>query len=383
MRKRILKIGIFCCCYLVFISCKKPFTPKLEQKDINVLVVEGYIDGSDTISFKLSRTRKIYPGDTAISKNELNAHLTIQDNHNNSYPLFDKGNGLYRSNGILNLNPAYQYRIHLSTTDAKEYVSDFIAYKVSPPIDSVGWELKNDGVQVYVNTHDISNTTRFYRWEYSETWEFHSSFISFLQYDPINDTIVNRNDNIYTCWRTQNSSSIVIGSSAKLANDLISKGPILFFNNHDERLNVLYSILLKQYPLDENGYNYLLELKNNTENTGSIFDAQPTQTSGNIHNVSDASERVIGYVGAGNHVEKREFIALRPLPPGWILPSDCLLDTVGLKKGRLKDVFFTNLNTPVDYNFSPTGNLIGYWYSKRSCVDCTMFGTNVKPSFWP
>lgn len=382
MEKQIIKIIIFFCCFLVFINCKKPFIPNLVQTDINVLVVEGYIDGSDTVSFKLSRTRKIYPGDTADSKNELNARITIEDSHRNIYPLVENGNGLYRSNGILNLNPTYQYRLHIITADHKEYLSDYVLYKVSPPIDSVGWELKNGGVQVYVNTHDVNNKTRYYRWQYIETWQFHSWYYSLLQYDSIDNIVVDRTKPIYTCWRTENSTSLILGSTAKLASDVISKGPIEYFNNHDDRLNILYSILVKQYPLDENGYNYLFQLKSNTENTGSVSDPQPSQTSGNIHNVSDASERVIGYISAGNHLEERIFISRNSLPSDWYVPNPCPpMDTVHLHNE--KDGFYVRGLIPIDYNYSDNGALIGYLASSRICVDCTLFGTNKKPSFWP
>lgn len=382
MRKPIINIVIIVCCCLVFVDCKKPFTPKLEQTDINVLVVEGYIDGSDTISFKLSRARKIYPGDTAVSKNELNARIAIEDDHHNTYPFVESGNGLYRSNGILNLNPAYQYRLHFFTTDGKEYLSDFVAYKVSPPIDSVGWDLKDGGVQVHVSTHDVNNKTRYYRWEYSETWQFHSWYDSYLEYDPIRNIVVDRTEQIYTCWKTDYSTSLILGSTAKLASDVVYKGPIVYFNNHDDKLNILYSILVKQFPLDENGYNYLLGMKNNTENGGSIFDAQPSQALGNIHNVSDASERIIGYVGAGNHLEERKFIASSSLPADWYVPNPCPPeDTV--KFGDEKKAFYGSSLMPVDYNYSAGGNKIGYLAAGPSCVDCTLFGTNKKPSFWP
>ena len=381
MGKQIINTFILFYICLIFIDCKKPFTPELNQTDVNVLVVEGYIDGSDTISFKLSRSRKIYPGDTAVSKNELHARITIEDNQRHTYPLIESGNGLYRSNGILNLSPVYQYRLHFFTSDGKEYLSDFVPYKVSPPIDSVGWELLNGGVQVYVNTHDVNNKTRYYRWEYSETWQFHSRYNSILQYDPVTDKVVYRTESIYMCWRSNNSSSIIIGSTAKLANDVLSKGPIVYISYPDNRLSVLYSILVKQYPLDENGYNYLLALKSNTENTGSISDPQPSQTSGNIHNLSNPSERIIGYVSAGNHLEQRMFISARSLTSDWFEPVSCSLDSYPFGKER-EDFNYTGL-VPVDYDYGSGSSPLGYLASSRTCVDCTLFGTTTKPSFWP
>jgi hypothetical protein len=382
MKKKLIPILLVSLYSLLLWDCKKTFTPQLKQSDLNVLVVEGYIDGADTVFFKLSRSRKIYPGDSATSKNELNAHVTVEDDHNNSYPLIESGNGSYKSSGILNLNSAFQYRLHIITSDGKEYASDFVPYKICPPIDSVSWELKDGGVQIYANAHDGNNNTRYYRWNYIETWQFHAWYYSILKYDMPTNTVVNRTELVYTCWRSNNSSSILIGSSARLANDVISKAPLVYVTNHDPKMDILYSILVKQLPLDLKGYNYLSAMKNNTESTGSISDAQPSQVSGNIHNVNDASEQVIGYVGAGNHLEKRIFIDYSSLPAGWVVFNPCS-PTETITFGHEIDFYKKNLEA-VDYAYDASGNnIIGYSASTKSCVDCTLFGTNVKPTFWP
>ena len=49
-------------------------------------------------------------------------------------------------------------------------------------------------------------------------------------------------------------------------------------------------------------------MKGNTEDVGSIFGSQPNQNHGNIHNVADSSEMVIGYIGAGSIQQQRIFI---------------------------------------------------------------------------
>ena len=50
-------------------------------------------------------------------------------------------------------------------------------------------------------------------------------------------------------------------------------------------------------------------MKKNTEQTGSLFDPQPSQLSGNIHCLTDPNELVIGYVEITQEQTQRIFIS--------------------------------------------------------------------------
>ena len=377
---------MFCCLSGIAItSCKDSFDPVLKQTDVNSLVVEGYIDGTAPAQFKISRSRILTVGDTAARKYELNASVTIEDDHQNTYPLTETGSGGYSSINPLNLTPSYQYRLHIFTSDRREYISDLVPLKQSPPIDSVAWEIKDNGVQILLNTHDLNNATRYYRWEYSETWEFHSRYLSSweanISYNPDAVSMVPRTEDVYTCWQTHNSTNILLGSSAKLSNDLINRAPIVYIEQHDKKISVLYSIWVKQYALDIQGYNYYAAIRDNTERVGSIFDPQPNQTAGNIHCVTDPDEKVIGYIAAGNSVEKRIFISNSSLPPFWNIYPDCPIREVPNIRDSLI-FYFDGGWDPIDKMLTPTNQVV-YSASYKDCVDCTLTGTNVKPSFWP
>ena len=337
------------CCLSVSdaLNCKVPYDPSLKPTDTNALIVEGYIDGAAPVSFKLSRSRILSVGDTAAKHYELNARVTIEDDHQDQFPLVDSGSGVYNSGSILNLNPSYQYRIHIFTSDGREYSSDLVPFKQSPAIDSIGWKIKDDGVQTFVNTHDPNNATIYYRWEYSETWEIHSSYYATLQYLPASNTVVSRTDQVYDCWQTDNSTNVYLGSSASLASDVINEMPLAYIPPHDDKLRVLYSILVKQYPLDVNGYNYWVAIRNNTERVGSIFDPQPNETTGNIHCVTDPSENVVGYINAGTSTQKRAYIYNRSLPNDWNLIQDCPFKIVPPNPDSLKFIF-GGIYDPID-----------------------------------
>lgn len=367
--KWILLIGI-----LFLTRCKDPYDPPIKGSANHYLVVEGYINPDGQTNIKLSRTRNITAGDTASDINELNANVVIEDNTNNTYPLSENGNGNYSGN--FNLNTSNHYRLHITTSDHKEYLSKFVSCKISPPIDNVGWNLNNgNGVQVFVNTHDPNNNTRYYRWSYTETWEFHSQYYSLFTYVHSDSTVIPRAIPVFVCYNTDDASTILLGSSAKLQQDVIHEEPLIGIPLHDRKISVLYSILVTQYALDSAGYNFWSAMKSNTENVGSIFDSQPNQTRGNIICTSDSTEPVVGYIGAGVTQQSRLFINNSELPVGWNQPQNC-----------------TEYNVPGDsivYYFGG-GSFIpiqitatGYFSASSSCVDCTLSGSPLKPSFWP
>src|ERR1700743_3620346 len=176
MKKRYLFLtGII---IMLITNCTKPYAPKAITNVSNYLVVEGVINtgSNDSTIIKLSRTVPLSAG--VGTTPELGATITIQSDNNQSYSLHDEGNGIYMSDD-LNLDNTHKYRLNINTSDGKNYVSDYLAPVVTPPIDSIGFTIKGNGVQIYANTHDPNNNTHYYRWDFTETWQFHSKFFSY------------------------------------------------------------------------------------------------------------------------------------------------------------------------------------------------------------
>jgi len=378
-QKHFLLISSCCFALLAFDGCKVPYDPPIKSSNAHYLVVEGYLNGNGQTNIKLSRTRNITQGDTAAYIIETGAHLRIEDEQNNILPLNESGNGIYTGNYFL--YSGNKYRLHISTSNGKEYVSAFVPFKQSPPIDTINWNFKNGGVQIYANTHDPQNHTTFYRWDYTETWEFHSAYFSGLIFNSQSQTVVPRTNQVYICWRTENSTAIYLGSSAKLKEDVISQAPLNLIAFGDPRISVLYSILVTQHALDSAGYNYWNAMKSNTENVGSIFDPQPNQTRGNIRCTTDSSEIVVGYIGAGTTQQKRIFINNNQMPANWNSPSGCTIDSIP-KDSIVYYLGGTGGFLPIDTILDPYTRF-AYTASYNNCVDCTYYGTNIKPSFWP
>jgi hypothetical protein len=377
---------------LIALSCRKPFTPAIASDSNHYLVIEGVVNTNDSTFIRISRTQKIDTIHT-ISP-EANAVVTVESDANNTYTLNQKVAGIYAA-ASLNLDPAHKYRLRVKTTGNKEYVSDFVPVKNSPAIDSIGFIAGATGVQIYANTHDSKNATQYYRWEYNETWQFHSMYVSAYKSNGVDSLFARKvSEQVYNCFGNDVSSTIVIASTARLIKDIIYQAPITVVPSTSEKIETKYSILVKQYALTSDAYTFWLNLQNNTEKLGSIFDVLPSDNLSNYHCVNNPNELVVGYLSVGGTSTKRIFISAAQLPKTYspVYPEVCEIDTAfqnpphggtlpisGLipANSPYTPVFGLYLKPP-NINGTPTA----YTYSTILCVDCTIRGNVAPPPFW-
>jgi len=372
-------------------QCKQTYVSPYKSPPTGYLVVEGFIAGNAPTQFTLSRVIRL-PGDSAIPP-VTKAKVQVEGTDQSVYPLVETTAGVYKAADTLPLSPGVRYRLRISTTDGKTYLSDNVPYKVSPGIDSINWVQDGNGVTIYANTHDPANSTRYYQWQYAETWEYTSaeySSFKFLAGSRSNgkDSVVRREDSeyVYTCYQGDQSTTLLLGSSTKLAQDVIYRQKLLVIPRGSVQLSVLYSVIVTQNALTEDAYNFLSLMKSNTESLGSIFDAQPSELQGNIHNLAHADEPVIGYVSAGTILRQRIFINVTALN-NWGYSFGCALpDTLVYDdpNGLFVDQILKGGDfIPLDRAYNMRG-FIGWDANGRYCVDCRVRGgVTKKPSFWP
>lgn len=357
-------------------ACKQTYAPPVIADPPTYLVVEGFIENNSTDStvFTLSYTVKI---DSSTFTPALGATVMVEGSDNSSYPLGEVGNGKYGAFlGALNSNVTY--RVHIFTSSGKAYASDYVSLVYNPPIDSVNWVRQNSppfqGIQIYVNTHDPQNNTHYYSWKYQECWEFHSSFESNYEYVPGVGVEAVFPINDFVCWKYNNSTDILLGNSSQLSNDVIYEAPITVVPFDSQQISVRYSILVTQYALTKDAFEWWQILQKNTEQIGSIFGVQPSANPGNIHCLTDTSEQVLGYVYGGNSRSQRIFITNAQVQP-WNYTTDCV-EMIG---------YNLDLNYLWDNGYLPWYIQQGsgtVHYAFKQCIDCRLTGTNVPPSFW-
>jgi hypothetical protein len=385
MRERQIRYFVLTATIFGTAMCRKAYDPPAIKASNHFLAIDGVINTgkNSTTTFRLSRSVSL--ADTLPYIPELNAQVLIQTVNGPAYPLKDTGtNGIYVSEP-LTLDPTQQYQLSVTASDGNKYLSDAVTPKPSPAIDSITWGTVDDpitdaqAIQVFVNSHDPTNNTRYYRWDYLETWQHHAHFQS---YWGISDGLVypvTDEQGTYSCWSTASSNTILLGTSITLAADVINHIQIASFAQNDPRLDVEYSMLVRQYPLDLNAYNYWLTIQKNSQTLGGLFDIQPSQITGNIHAVSNPNSPVLGYVSASSIQEQRIFIP----NPGWRSnpPIDCPINVI--ESDPDNSLVWNYPDTSFGIWYFNTGNPPTINITYKDCVDCRyQGGTTVKPSFW-
>jgi hypothetical protein len=377
---------IYACIVLAVFSCREKYVPPFAAPGKGYLVVDGVINsGQGPTTIRLGRSVPL--SDTSRARTETKAIVRVEGEDNSVYPLTEGTQGVY-STPQLGLNNNVKYRLYIKTTEGREYLSDFAKPIKTPPIDTIRWEQPSD-LTLYINTHDPQNNIRYYRWEYDETWEFHSYYFTQLKYlkTPVGqpyavDYIFPSMDfdyTISTCWQSESSAGLLIGSSAKLSRDSIDL-PLRTIPRGSAKLSVLYTIKVRQNSVSKEGYEFLQRMKKNTESTGTLFDAQPSELVGNIHAKNDPTDLVLGFMEVADVQEKRIWINTSQLNQ-WGYTQACPLRIVDNHPDSIK--LYSSLAPTTAADLTPQGAIVTFNATDYLCVDCRLRGTNVKPPFWP
>ncbi|MBD2699892.1 DUF4249 domain-containing protein [Spirosoma sp. BT702] len=356
-------------CIALVGGCVDPYRPPEITSPASYLVVNGFFNSAPgtTTTIRLSRTQNLTDFKTPAV--ETKAIVTIESQNKAVYTLKEGTPGSYTLAGVTPVE-GDTYRLHIQTRGT-DYYSDYVPMVKTPPIDSVSWDVVDDGLQISANTHDPQNNTRYYRWEYEATWEYYSQYYSSLELNG--NRIVSRQFPVNRCWNSESSTNIITTSTTRLSQDIVSKHPLTFIPGTSIKLESRYSILVKQSSLTKAGFEYYDQLAKITQNIGSIFDPQPSQITGNIKSSASATDLVLGFFRVGNVETKRIFITKSQLPRWYTFTGleGCVTDTLGLK-----DILDAKPAILTEY-------LTEYITSSEYCVDCRLRGgVLTKPAFW-
>jgi hypothetical protein len=366
---------------LVATGCVDPYDPPVNNNDPQYLVVDGFINADDGVAtVKLSRTLPLSAEN--VPKAESSAVVKVEAEGNEEYLLAENNAGVYVSD-TFPVSTTKKYRLKIQAA-GKEYLSDYITPAATPEIDTITWSITEDGLDIYGSTRNNSGTGRYYKWDFTETYEYNSPFISVVK---VVDSVVqmrDASDYIYKCYRTEVNKHILVTTTSLLSENVVSNFKLLSIPNNSIKLSVRYSMLVKLQSLSEDAYTYWVNVQKNTETLGGLFDPLPSQVKGNLHCTGDPAEPVIGFFDGGDMSEKRIFISKTELKGGHIYypPPTCEADTV--PPDQVKYVSDPNsLITPV-YATNGFPALIGYTRGSAACIDCRIFGggTLDKPDFW-
>ncbi len=391
----------------VFSTCIDPYTPKLSGYE-SLLVVEGVMT-DDTVPYVVRLSHNIQNEDS-IPERISDATVAISDETGSITYLENCGDGIYKTDpeeftGTIGKT----YSLHIVTSDDKEYISAPSEMLPVPGIEDIYYEKDTefsndqteilDGIRLYIDTEQGSGEHQYLRWEYEETWKF--GLADYKRYYYGADSVIRP---IYDpkefCFKTIRSTEILHGALVPGQSGFINRLPVCFIApSESDRLTIQYSILVKQYSLSKEAYEFWNNLKQVSETGGSIFDKQPFLITSNITNVNDPDEKVLGYFQVSAVKQERKTIIPAELvelhlpwyrsdcvrfvvspedypPPTPTLPMMTFYELYQMFTGSGEFTFVEPIYNEI------TQELEKLVFVPTPCSDCELTGFYQKPDWW-
>jgi hypothetical protein len=380
-------------------TCIDPFNPDLKGTT-SLLVVDALLTNENrSYTVELSRTTQIQnTAPTMVSW----AQVVIKTGDGAIIPLQEIFAGVYITDSLQFVGETGKsYTLYIKTYDGEEYESEPCVMYPVQPVDSVYFNkdqefINNgsevlDGIRIFVDSKNEGDG-KYVRWTYDEWWKFIVPFPK--KYEYISETDIPTVDQVKeVCWGHNSSNDIAIKSTVAAQNNRIEKEPILFVaSGLSERLLVQYCIEIKQLSLSKTEFEFWDQMKQLNDEGGDIFQKQPFSITGNIHNINNPDEPVLGYFQVSAVEHKRVYITPDEIE-GLNLPEyKYACDRIEIGPGDYQGGNMTFDKIYADFTLAEyifiepiydlRWNLQKLVFVKPFCADCTTRGSLAKPDFW-
>jgi Domain of unknown function (DUF4249) len=383
---------------LLLSTCIDPYVPNLHGFGTLLVVDARITDANTSNSVKLSRTFQ----DQNIGPSSVSgAAVIITDDAGNSTSLYGVGDGVYKTDSLgFRGMTGRSYVLHIYTPEGGVYESEPCLMRPVADIDSIYFgkdqqsgnngTVSQDGLSIYLDTKEGAPNS-YYRWDFDETWKY--SIPLPKRFDFISRDNIPRVANVQdVCWKTHKSDGVIIGSVFSGQSLRIIRKPILFIATAEtDRLMIEYSMLVRQYSISKNEYDFWDNIKKVNDAGGDIFASQPFSVVSNIHNIYNPNEMVLGYFQVSAVKEKRIFIPFNKiikLHLPYYHNNDCQRMEAVPEAGMTLNDLYAMFCITSDYEFieplydPETGRLIGLVFARPECTTCGSSGSLTKPGFW-
>ena len=302
--------------------------------------------------------------------------------------------GPYALFDLQQADPSLEYRLVIEN-DKGTYASTWAAPMPAGAIDSLSYRVNDEGthLEILVAAHGDGAEKCYYHWSVTETWEYHAGVYSLFRFAQVGtypdysyDVVPYENgENLYYCWTKGVRGEIMTASTLDLKEDRLVDHLLYTIGKTDERISVLYRAEVQQTRISEEAYRFWQTMEQNGSDVGGLFSPEPSDLRGNVANVDDPDEIVLGYVDVqtvlrdtlyiDNYVARFYKSARAPLP---------LPDTLNREADYIEAYFHHNMLPGNDVYDENTGRFIGYEWWPSECIDCRRRGgTKQRPAVWP
>ncbi len=377
---------------LALFACIEPYTPDIDEYQ-DLMVINGRITDQEGYHYvDVSRTSSF---NDPVPKPEPNCDVRVYDDRDNICQYTEVSPGYYRCwIDKQYLAPGIKYKVEVTTSDGIVYQSGWDIMLHCPDIERVYYEISEEvpsnpllspypGLQFFINTGETVGQVSNLRWELYETWEYHSTYAQGDYYDGEIHYVdpYEYADSLMYCWRSAPLKVIFTMSTRNFASNKVTRGYLNFVSNKTDRLSVKYNLQVKQYSLSDSAFEYWSRMQKLIQESGGLYETQPIRITGNIRNLNDPDETILGFFWSSAVKETRIFYTSRhefrvlenPCLP-YNLSENELMEYLGHMDESFYPIFLINTT------LLPEGP---YDIADQDCFDCTKRGgTVIKPEFW-
>ena len=276
-------------------GCVDPFEFQGVDTDKRI-VVDGFITNAQK-AHKISVSRTTGFSNT---KNELisGCQIVIRDSEGNVEVLTENPDGHYYTSHDFRAELGLDYQLEVRTPDEQILTSAQVRMNQGRVMRDFEFQpvirrtvRYSDGEVIENETLDFSITIDRGEEEVFYKWNLHPYFV-FQAYN----VLPGRDE---WCWiNVWLSDGVSIYHDDPTRGGAMEESILVGTENYNFKLEHEYRLTVEQLTIDKGAYEFWSAVRQQSENTGSVFDPLPISPAGNITNDSNPEEPIIGYFGA-------------------------------------------------------------------------------------
>ena len=370
-------------------SCIYPFEPDALPQG-GQLVVEGDIVLGDISVIKLSAVDPI----RGTAGEQPRGDAYIED---------DKG-GVYRSTGPLGStiridtreapsDRKYRLRIDLSNPGGEwdaSYATEWDIPQPEPEISAMEMTTDDENITFNVSMNAPEGASGCYRWDYELDWEYDAKY--YPAYMFVDGELIDLNKTpitypYHTCYSHKESIETGLAIAKSLEGQRLYRHEFMEIPRTSTIVMKRLAVLMKARCISEDCYEYLNNLKENSDATGSLFTTIPSGMQGNVRSLDDTTHHAVGFVGVSRVKTKRTFFYVAPYHISrWRYGDDLFVPEINIFHPDLTSWYKAGYLPVDDLGASGGGESAmggAVRWGPAECVDCRVSGGTIEvPYFW-
>ena len=242
----------------------------------------------------------------------------------------------------------------------------------------------DEGIQFFVDASSPTSEVINVRVEYEEDYLVTVPYSSPYVYNR-GSGISERDTLIQICYSNQVSSTLLLGSTSGQSENRLLDTPIRLVTSSEPALLSRYALTVRLYSITPEAYTYYQDLKQNNEPGGGFFDIQKGSIFGNVFNVDDAGEPVLGYFEVASVATERSFFEPGQwreegfIPDPFFIFCDyaSVVDSVFTADVQ-NDLVMVGTRNIHEISMDSTFTIL----VPLQCSDCRLYGSLERPAFW-